>query len=30
MRKIPTSGRDEFVRVKTDPVSAGLEVTHSN
>ena len=30
MRKVPTSGRDVFIRLKTNPVSAGFVVIHSN
>ena len=30
MRKVPTSGRDVFIRLKTNPVSAGVVVIHSN
>ena len=30
MRKVPTSGRDVFIRLKTNPVSAGIVVIHSN
>ena len=30
MRKVPTSGRDVFIRLKANPVSAGILVIHSN
>ena len=30
MRKVPTSGRDVFIRLKANPVPAGILVIHSN
>ena len=30
MRKIPTSGRDVFIRLKTNPGSTGILVIHDN